>query len=173
MRKLSENAALELLDRIRSEFTDIIRTEYEQNAKPCDTCETKGACCLDAHFVNVRITRLEAAAITREIRRLPAPKRAAVRERIFDAVERFGLDDAENADKTYACPLFEHGVGCLVHSTAKPLPCIAHACYERKEHLPPDELLPERERRIFELSRRTYSPASFPKPIPAALKDLL
>jgi|SRR5690606_13878819 len=174
MRKLSENAALEMLSRMRSEFTDIIRSEYEKNAEPCDTCETKGACCLDAHFVNVRITRLEAAAITRELRRLPVIERAAVRERIVDAVERFGLDDTdETTDKTYACPLFEHGAGCLVHDTAKPLPCIAHACYERKEDLPPEHLLSENECRVFELSRRTYTSASFPKPLPAALKDLL
>lgn len=173
MKKLSEKAALEMLKRIRDEFSEIIRGEFEHRARSCETCDTKGACCLDAHFVNVRITRLEASAIVREIGRFSAAKRTAVRERIIDAVEKFGLDSDENADKTYACPLFEHGVGCLVHDTAKPLPCIAHACYERKEDLPSEQHLHEREGRIFDISRRTYSPASFPKPLPAALKDLL
>ncbi len=173
MKKLSEKAALDQLARIRSEFSETIRSGYEHRAKSCETCETKGACCLDAHFVNVRITRLEAAAIVRELDRLPAAKRTAVRERIIDAVERFGLDDGDDTDKTYACPLFEHGLGCLVHATAKPLPCIAHACYEQKEDLPPEHLLHEREGRIFDISRRTYSRASFPKSLPVALKDLL
>lgn len=173
MKKLSETTAIDMLARIRFEFTDTIRREYEQRARSCETCDTKGACCLDAHFVNVRITRLEAAAIVRELGRLPAAKRTAVRERINDAVEQFGLDESDDgSDKTYACPLFEHGVGCLVHTTAKPLPCIAHACYERKEDLPPEHLLHEREGRIFDISRRTYGRASFPKPLPAALKDL-
>lgn len=172
MKKLSEKAALEMLKRIRDEFSKTIRTEYEHRAKSCETCDTKGACCLDAHFVNVRITRLEAAAIVRELSRLPAAKRAAVHERITEAVDIFGLD-GDGSDKTYACPLFEHGTGCLVHNTAKPLPCIAHACYERKEDLPPGHILHERERRIFDISRRTYSRASFPKPLPAAVKDLL
>jgi hypothetical protein len=173
MKKLSEKTAIGMLSRIRSELTETIRTEYEHRARSCETCETKGACCLDAHFVNVRITRLEAAAIVSEIDRLPMPKRAAVRERIVDAVEHFDLEDEGNADKTYACPLFERDAGCLVHDTAKPLPCIVHACYERKEDLPPEHILRERESRVFDISRRTYSSASFPKSLPAAIKDLL
>ena len=173
MKRLSEKTGLEMLKRIRDEFTETVRREYEHRAKSCETCDTKGACCLDAHFVNVRITRLEAAAIARELRRMPVTKLAAARERIIETVERFGLDTGEDAEKTYACPLFEPGVGCLVHNTAKPLPCIAHACYERKEDLPPEHLLHEREGRIFEISRRTYSSSSFPKSLPAALKELL
>lgn len=173
MKVLSEKRALERLAMLRKSFAAHIRSEYEHAAKDCVTCETKGACCLDTHFVNVRITRLEAVAIMSEINSLPTEKREAVRERISDAVERFGLDDAaESVGRTYACPLFERQSGCLVHETAKPLPCIAHACYERKEDLPPESLLDELEIKVCDLSRRTYSSAAFTRSLPAALKKL-
>ena len=71
MRFYSEKTALEHLAEVRRQFADQIRNGFEHAAKDCQTCETKGACCLDAHFVNVRITRLEAVAIVREIERLP------------------------------------------------------------------------------------------------------
>lgn len=174
MRFFNEKTALERLSDIRSRFAERIQHDFEHKAKDCSTCETKGACCLDAHFVNVRITRLEAVAIVREIEQLPAESQASMRRKILDTVERFGLDDAaEDGRQTYACPLFEREIGCLVHHTAKPLPCIAHACYGRKEDLPPDELLQEREVRVFELSKRTYGSDGLPKPLPVALKHLL
>jgi hypothetical protein len=56
-----------------------------------------------------------------------------------------------------------------VHDAAKPLPCIAHACYERREDLPPDELLTEREIRIAELNRRVYGRTEAPLPIPLVI----
>jgi len=174
MRFISEKTALERLAEIRSRFAERIRHDFEHAAKDCLTCETKGACCLDAHFVNIRLTRLEAVAIVREIEQLPAEKQASIRRKILDTVERFGLENAaEDNQQTYACPLFERDTGCLVHHTAKPLPCIAHACYERKEDLPPDELLQEREVRVFELSRRTYGSGALPRSLPVALKHLL
>src|SRR5690606_41799951 len=67
--------------------------------------ETPGACCLDAHFVNVRITRLEAAAIRKTIADLPEELKGRVVERAQDAVKRFDLNEASTG--TYACPLLD------------------------------------------------------------------
>ena len=39
-------------------------------------CPTKGACCLDAHFVNVHISKLEAAAIVKTLENLDEDKAA-------------------------------------------------------------------------------------------------
>jgi hypothetical protein len=168
MRKLSEKSAVKLLAGIRGEFAETIRNEFEHRAKSCETCETKGACCLDKHFVNVRITRLEASAINAEIDKLSVIKKAAVRERIESSIIKYALTDG--VDKTFACPLFESGTGCLVHNSAKPLPCIAHACYEKKSDLPPEHLLREAEGRVFTVNQRTYSGNTFPLPLPVALE---
>jgi hypothetical protein len=162
MKPLSETKAIGVLDEIRSGFREEIRRVYEHRAKPCSVCETPGACCLDAHFVNVRITRLEAVAIRRELEKLSEELRTRAEARIAK------LQDETHAEK-YSCPLFEKQFGCLVHETAKPLPCIAHACYERKEDLPPDELLAEREMQIEKLNRRVYGKTTF-LPIPLALQ---
>lgn len=157
MKPISETQAVLELDRVRSAFREDVRRSYEHRAKPCSTCETPGACCLDAHFVNVRITRLEATAIGRVLDTFEPDLRARVMNRARGAVREFRLDDPRDDDaKTYACPLYEKGTGCLVHQTAKPLPCIAHACYERVEDLPPDELLAVREAAIGRLNRRVY-----------------
>ena len=169
MKLISETTALTRLSEIRREFADRIREEFEHRAKPCSACETPGACCLDEHFVNVRVTRLEAKAISDRLDQLPTELRESVSMRAIRAVERYGLESSGEELRTYACPLFEMGIGCLVHHTAKPLPCIAHACYERKEDLPPDELLTEREIRIAELNRRVYGKAEPPLPIPIAM----
>ncbi len=165
---LSETKALARLDAIRTAFADQIRTKYEHRAKPCSACKTPGACCLDAHFVNVRITRLEANAIKQRLQELPDELQNRVAERIENAVEKYDLRYADGISKTYACPLFEKGIGCIVHETAKPLPCIAHACYENKNDLPPDEMLTARETEVFELNRRTYGDGCL-APIPVAL----
>ena len=162
MRPFSERKALLKLDEIRDEFRHEIRRDYEHRAKSCLTCETPGACCLDAHFVNVRISRLEAAAIRNELEKLSEGLQTRVESRIAE------LQDQPIAE-TYYCPLFEKGIGCLVHETAKPLPCIAHACYERKEDLPPDELLAEREVEIEKLNRRVYGRTTL-LPIPLAVR---
>ena len=68
MRLISEKQGLEKLRRLKDDFAVRIRLDFENKAKSCMTCETPGACCLDAHFVNVRISRLEAAAIRNAIR---------------------------------------------------------------------------------------------------------
>ncbi len=154
MKLISKQRAFSKLEEIRSELRSDVLTGYEHRAKSCQTCETKGACCLDEHFVNVRISRLEAAAINNVIDNLPDHARAAVRNRINLAIEKYDFD--ESSDGKYACPLFEKGTGCLVHNEAKPLPCITHACYENKDELPPPEMLAASELRVDGLNRRTY-----------------
>jgi len=171
MKLISETKALELLGEIREEFAARVRDGFEHRAKPCSACETPGACCRDEHFVNVRVSRLEAAAMNRALSELPETQRTSVRERTTTAIKRLGLHDGQG--EKYACPLYEKGVGCLVHEAAKPLPCIAHACYERKEDLPPDELLDEREAGIDRLNRRVYGKSAALLPIPVALSRLL
>lgn len=144
---------------IREEFRHDISTRFEHRAKPCSTCNTP--CCLDEHFVNVRISRLEAAAIRKAVTTLSTEVREAVNER---------LSKIDPHAEFYACPLYQRGIGCLVHETAKPLPCIAHACYERKEDLPPDELLSEREIEIDALNRQVYGRSQPLIPIHSTLR---
>src|SRR5688572_22532297 len=157
MKYLSESRALELLPLVKTKFAETIRNGYEHRAQSCATCETPGACCLDAHFVNVRITRLEAIAIARRLNDLSRAHREAVYSRIEDTIQNYGLADYKDASsKTYACPLFEKGIGCLVHEYGKPLPCIANACYEREEDLPPDDLIAGREIEVDKLNERIY-----------------
>lgn len=159
MKRLSERTGIERLAGIREEFRREIEERFEHRAKPCSVCETPGACCLDEHFVNVRVSRLESAAIRKAVAELNED----VRSGVFQRLKRIE-PDAE----FYACPLYESGVGCLIHSTAKPLPCIAHACYERREDLPPDELLSGREIEIDDLNRRVYGRSEPQMPIHAA-----
>ena len=161
MKRLSESSAIERLADIREGFRREIATRFEHRAKPCATCEAPGSCCLDEHFVNVRISRLEAAAIRSAVSELSVEVRSQVVRR---------LERIEPDSEFYACPLYQAGVGCLVHRTAKPLPCIAHACYERKEDLPPDELLSTREIEIDDLNQRVYGRSGPPMPIHTALR---
>lgn len=166
---IGETRALEKLKAIKTAFATRIRGEYEYRAKSCSTCETPGACCLDAHFVNVRITRLEAVAIGRRLESIDNAD--GIYRRIDNAIEKYGLADAEDGfSKTYSCPLFEKGIGCLVHGDAKPLPCIAHACYEQREDLPPDELLAEREIEVDNLNEKVYGSSARWLPLPVAIK---
>jgi hypothetical protein len=174
MKTLSESAALTKLGEIRERFRRQVSDGYEHNAMPCAECSTPGACCLDAHFVNVRISRLEAVAIKRKLKSLPVGEYAAVVERIDEAVTVFGLDAGSDADqKTYACPLYERESGCLVHDGGKPLPCIHHACYERENDLPPDELLSDAELAVERLNTRVYGRSLPLLPLPVAIKRLL
>ncbi|HUF04615.1 MAG TPA: hypothetical protein VMM38_10630 [Aridibacter sp.] len=136
-------------------------------AKDCGTCEVQGICCTDEHFVNVRVTLLEAEAIGRAIGDLPREIRVRVLARTYAAAKEF--DDARGC---YSCPLFEPEAGCLVHVTTKPLPCIHHACYERPENLPPDSLLKEAEREIVRLNSRTYGNGWSSEAIPVAILRL-
>ncbi|HMQ03791.1 MAG TPA: hypothetical protein PKD26_07735 [Pyrinomonadaceae bacterium] len=169
MRHISETKAIGLLSKIRSRFSSVIR-KYEKLAKKCEDCLTPGACCLDQHFVNVRITRIEAEAILREIDSLDGERKRAVMARTRRAIRDFGLENvSEDSVRSYACPLFEKEVGCLVHAAAKPLPCIAHACYERKVDLPPETLLIEAETEIAKLNTLTYGHTQLPVPLPVAI----
>lgn len=154
-----EQKGIEKLSAIREVFRQDITTRFEHRAKPCSTCMTP--CCLDEHFVNVRISRLEAAAIRKAIATLDRGLRSAIDER---------LSKIDPHAEFYACPLYQRGVGCLVHETAKPLPCIVHACYEKREDLPPDELLGEREAMIDRLNQRVYGRSQPLTPIHRALR---
>lgn len=169
MKLVSESKAIALLDGIRREFRAKV-ADHEHRAASCETCSTPGACCLDAHFVNVRISRLEAAAIRNALAELPEEIREKVRDRIETTISAYKLDEAiDTSTTTYACPLFERGVGCLVHSTAKPLPCIAHACYSSPADLPPDELLDDAEMKVERLNDRTYARSQPLVPLPVAI----
>jgi Fe-S-cluster containining protein len=164
MKPLSEKQALLKLRKLKNDFRARIKQNYELRAKDCATCETKGACCLDAHFVNVHITRLEAALIGEELQKLAPEKQQEIQIRIAGAIEKYDLSDkGDTFRKTFACPLFEKNIGCLIHSV-KPAACIAHACYERREDLPPDELQAETEEKIERLDEQTYK--KFPRWLP-------
>jgi len=168
MKRLSERQALARLQKQKDEYRESIRATYEHRAKGCLTCETQGACCLDAHFVNVHVTRLEAKAIRDAIGKLSAEKREAVYRRVEYTVEKYGLSaEGDTFARTFACPLFEKGTGCLVHAEGKPLPCVQHACYENKADLPPDELLTEQEEPVGRLNKRVYGrdPVWLPLPL--------
>ena len=171
MKLISEKTALDKLHRLKTGFAAQVKKDYEHRAKDCLTCETQGACCLDAHFVNVHITRLEAAAIRRTLGKLSNEKQAEIYDRVDETIEKYGLtSDGDSFALTYACPLFERGTGCLVHKEGKPLPCIQHACYENKKDLPPDELLAEQEGLVERLNRRTYAEPARWLPLPLFIR---
>jgi len=162
-----------MANRLKADFAEHVRENYEHRAKSCSACETPGVCCTDAHFVNVRISRLEAVAIRNVIARLPDSKADEVYRRIDESIDKYGLSTRPNdTEQKFACPLFEKGIGCLVHNEGKPLPCIMHACYEREEHLPPDELLDEKEAAVERLNRRVYGGPQSPLPLPVAIKKI-
>ena len=171
MKILSETLALEKLHDLKTDFAERIRSGFEHQAKSCATCDTPGACCLDAHFVNVHITKLEANAIRNVIDKLPAGLRAEINSRIDETISRYELTaDGDTFSRTYACPLFQKGIGCLVHERGKPLPCVAHACYENKEDLPPDALLAAAEQAVDELNELVYRKPARWLPLPIAIK---
>jgi hypothetical protein len=173
MKTLSEKQALLKLRKLKNDFRNLIKRDYEHRAKNCLTCETKGVCCLDAHFVNVHITKLEAVLIAEELKKkFPAEKREKIYERIRKTVETFGLNsEGDSFAKTFACPLFEPETGCLVHEV-KPLPCIHHACYERSEDLPPERLQTEAETKIEKLNAQTYRKFPVWLPLPVFLNSI-
>ncbi|MEP6946947.1 MAG: hypothetical protein ABJA02_13580 [Acidobacteriota bacterium] len=169
MKTVGENAALGRLKEINSSFRSEI-AEYERAAQDCSSCLTPGACCLDEHFVNVRISRLEAVAIGITLSKLPLKQQVTITERIDAAISRYSLDAEAQYSRSFACPLYEKGIGCLVHVEGKPLPCIQHACYEKAADLPPDERLDAAEARVDALNHRVYrSPQPF-LPLPVAIK---
>src|ERR671912_497744 len=139
MRKLTEAEAVARLKRGKAAFQTHIKLTFEHRALDCRACPTPGVCCTDAHFVNVHITRLEAVAIS------------------------------DTLALTFSCPLFQKGVGCLVHQRAKPAPCVQHACYEDWADVPPLDTQWREERRIERLNDETYGAAWEWLPIPVWL----
>lgn len=173
MKTLSETKALTKLKELKNAYQKEIRDNFEHKAKDCLTCPTQGACCTDAHFVNVHVTRLEAVAIRRTLEKLNENHRKEIYARVAKTIEDYGLTaEGDTFRQKFACPLFEKGIGCLVHSEAKPAACIQHACYENKEDLPPDELQEEVEFKVEKLDRAVYR--RFPKwlPLPVWLNSL-
>ena len=173
MRKLSEADALARLQRSKAAFQTNVKLNFEPRAASCSVCPTPGACCTDAHFVNVHITRLEAVAIRETIRRTPRltdDERRAVYNRARAAVERYGLGAAgDTFAQTFACPLFVKDVGCLVHKRAKPAPCIQHACYDDWADVPPNSLQWREERKVEQLNAEAYGAAWEWLPLPVWL----
>lgn len=171
MKMLAETKALEKLKSLKTAYKKRISNDYGHRAKSCLTCETKGLCCLDEHFVNVHITKLEAVLIKKELQNFPAEKQTEIYERVENTIEKYDLkSEGETFKKTFACPLFEKEIGCLIHEV-KPVPCIQHACYDRREDLPPDELQTETEEKIERLNEQTYKKKARWLPLPVYLSD--
>lgn len=167
MKKLAETKALAELQKLKSDYQTFIKANFEHKAADCRICPTKGACCLDAHFVNVHITRLEAVAIRQTLAKLTEEQQLEVYRRTHETVEKYDLkSNGDTFAKTFACPLFETGVGCLVHFEGKPAPCISHACYENREDLPPERLQEIVENKIEKLNEKTYGKISNWQPLP-------
>ncbi len=173
----AEARALADLQRVKASYQSFIKLNYEHAAKDCRVCPTQGACCTDAHFVNVHITRLEAVHLRETLERTPRltnDGRRLVYARAKDTVARYQLTTSgDTFAQTYACPLFQTGTGCLVHARAKPAPCIQHACYENWEDLPPLNLQTRAEHRIEQLNREVYGAAWawLPTPVWLCLVD--
>lgn len=172
-----KRAALAQLQRVKASYQSFIKLNYEHAAEDCRVCPTRGVCCVDAHFVNVHITRLEAVAIRETLERTPRLSdagRRAIYKRAREAVEQFNLRATGDTFKqTYSCPLYEPMVGCLVHRRAKPAPCIQHACYENWEDLPPASLQARTEHRVEQLNVEVYGTAWawLPTPVWLTLVD--
>ncbi len=170
MKRLSESEALARLRREKAAYQSHVKTTYEHAARPCRQCPTPGVCCTDAHFVNVHITRLEAVAIRDTLGRTPRltdEGRRAVYARAREAVARYRLSaSGDTFAQTFSCPLFVKGAGCLVHSRAKPAPCVHHACYDDWEDVPPQDLQWREERRIEQLNTEAYGAAWAWLPLP-------
>ena len=170
MKTLSQIKALVKLQELKTAYQERIRENYEHRAKDCSTCPTQGACCTDAHFVNVHITRLEAAAIRQKLEKLGERREREVLRRVAKTIEDYDLSaEGDTFLQKFACPLFEKGTGCLVHSEGKPAPCIQHACYENRKDLPPDELQEEIENGIEKLNRLVYRQNARWLPLPVWL----
>lgn len=170
MKQLTERQAAAQLQRAKAAYQTHLKKAYEPAALSCQACPHAGACCTDAHFVNVHITRLEAAAMRDTLERttrLTVDERRAVYRRAADAVARYDLRlSGDTFRQTYSCPLFEPGSGCLVHRRAKPAACIQHACYDNWEDVPPAELQWRAEHRIEQLNNQVYGAAWAWLPVP-------
>jgi hypothetical protein len=172
MERMKETVGLIQLRREKSRFRKHIQLVYEPAAQDCGTCPTAGVCCTDAHFVNVHISRLEAVAMRDALTNAPLSEaeRRAVYDRAAATAGRLVLgDDGDTFSRTYSCPLFQPGTGCLVHHEAKPAPCIHHACYENADDLPPEFLLGRAELAIEALNQTVYGEECDWRPIPVWL----
>ena len=174
---MNEHEAIAELRRAKTAYQNFIRDNFEFAARDCSVCPTFGACCTDAHFVNIHITRLEAAAIHESIennRNLTGAEKQAIFERVRQTIEKYDLTEAgDTFAQTFACPLFDRKIGCLVHGDgSKPVPCIQHACYDNKQDLPPSCLQDSAEQKIERLNRETYGEAARWTPLPVALNLL-
>ena len=173
MRRLSEAEAVARLKRGKERFQTHVKLNYEHRALSCRVCPTPGACCTDAHFVNVHITRLEAVAIRDTLARTPRlseDERRAVYARAREAVGRYGLTaNGDTLAQTFSCPLFVKEAGCLVHQRAKPAPCVQHACYEDWADVPPLDAQWREEGHIARLNTETYGAAWEWLPLPVWL----
>lgn len=167
MKRLSETSALRRLHRIKEGLRSDLEA-YEERAASCLTCPTPGECCLDEHFVNVHVSRLEAVAISDVIDGLDPFRRAAVLERLENVSLRL-IAKADGRNATFACPFYERSTGCIVHDEAKPAPCMVHACYERAEDLPPDDRQDQAENAIYRLNKRVYGSSTL-DPLPLAVQ---
>jgi hypothetical protein len=150
-----DEAVFQKLRNIKSSFKTLIEENFEFKAKSCVTCETQGICCTDAHFVNVHITQLEALAIAEKLN--SEGNLEVVSNRIKQTISDYNLSEKGDTFKqTYSCPLFEKGVGCIVHGDTKPVPCMSHACYESEKDLPPQFLQDRIESKIENLNIETF-----------------
>ncbi len=121
MKKLTETKALGESNKLKTAYQNFIKTNYEHRAANCETCPTKGACCLDAHFVNVHITRLEAAAIRKTLSKLDEKKQAEIYRRAKETVEKYDLKSTgDTFQKTFSCPLYEKALVVLCILKANP-----------------------------------------------------
>jgi hypothetical protein len=165
-----ETALIDLKN-LKDSYRTFIGENFEFNAKDCGVCDTRGACCIDAHFVNVHITRLEAESIVRTL--TSKGKLTDVLTRNVATIEKYGLKETgDTFNQTFACPLFEKDAGCLVHHEGKPAPCIQHACYEKQSDLPPQFLQDRIEAKIETLNRDAFGEEPNWLPLPLWLEKL-
>lgn len=171
MNETIKKDALSELRRVKDSYRNFIRDNFEFAAQNCQTCPTNGVCCTDAHFVNVHITRLEAHAMRETLdRKLTEDDRLKVYQRAAKTVEKYDLTTTgDTFAQTFACPLFEPRIGCLVHDAAKPAACISHACYDREADLPPACLQENAENKIEKLNCEIYGEDWKWLPLPVAL----
>ncbi|MEJ7711429.1 MAG: hypothetical protein WKF84_16585 [Pyrinomonadaceae bacterium] len=171
MKRLTEQQAVAQLQRVKTSYQSLIKKAYEPAALACKDCPSIGVCCTDAHFVNVHITRLEAVAIRGTLERTPrltAEHRRAIYRRAAATVAQYNLRPtaSDSFRQNFSCPLFEPGIGCVVHRRAKPSPCIQHACYDNWEDVPPAELQWRTEHRVERLNNQVYGQSWTWLPIP-------
>lgn len=169
MKIISETTGIERLGNSVSGLANEVAEGYEHRALDCARCDDRGKCCRDEHFVNVRVTRLEAAAIKKVVDELPTRQKDEVYKRAERAIETYQLDKADNIIRGYACPLLDKDARCLVHGKAKPMPCVLHACYEDPNDLPPASMITQHEMIVARLNRIVYGGDNLPLPIPLAI----